>query len=306
MRRRTVDPDPGLVAARPWRISKFRAINSDGTLLWPDHNRIETYQHLVASGSSALFNAVYQQDPSGLAGAVFRPEWYREFCFSNYTETVPDPERGRMRTLNAEQLLKNGYVHKVVEEPDKLIALQAHDLALSQKQVADYYVRCNVLCDRNGGFYVIDVYQAKLSDLEMIRDIGTATSRKPKVRAIGIESNNFQRLLTLQAKREFRFLPLIELDPAGLDKVTRAQPLAAHFERGQVYLLHNAPWNTRVKYELQAFPGGVKDDQVDAMSYAFELATKYGFGFGARDATNLQRSLQEEARPQVPLNSVWR
>lgn len=306
MVRRTVDPDPSVAKGRPWRICKFRAINADGTLLWPDHNDLRSYQNLVASGSSALFNSVYQQDPSGLAGAVFRPEWWREFCFADYTETVPDAEGMRTRTLNAAQLLANGFVQRVVENPAQLIPLQAHDLALSQKQVADFYARSNVLCERTGDFFVIDCFQAHLTDLQMLADIGTAAARKPRPRAIGIESNNFQRLLTLQAKREFRMLPLIELDPAGLDKVTRAQPLAAHMERGRVFFLRNAPWAASLRFELQAFPGGVHDDRTDSLSYAFELATKYAFGSGAADALRLQQALRREGRPDEPLGSAFR
>lgn len=53
------------------------------------------------------------------------------------------------------------------------------------------------------------------------------------------------------------------------DKVTRAKPLSAQAEAGNVVLI-KGPWNQKFIEELEAFPEkGVHDDQVDAASDAF-------------------------------------
>jgi predicted phage terminase large subunit-like protein len=61
----------------------------------------------------------------------------------------------------------------------------------------------------------------------------------------------------------------IKADKVTGDKVTRANPMAAQAQAGNVKLLR-APWNEGYLRELHAFPtDGVPDDQVDASSGAF-------------------------------------
>jgi predicted phage terminase large subunit-like protein len=52
------------------------------------------------------------------------------------------------------------------------------------------------------------------------------------------------------------------------DKATRAAPLAAQFEAGNVYLVRGA-WNRAYIDEMCDFPGGKYKDRVDASSGAF-------------------------------------
>ena len=47
-------------------------------------------------------------------------------------------------------------------------------------------------------------------------------------------------------------------------------PVASQANAGNLSLLR-APWNRALLDELAAFPSGAKDDQVDALSRAFEL-----------------------------------
>jgi predicted phage terminase large subunit-like protein len=53
-------------------------------------------------------------------------------------------------------------------------------------------------------------------------------------------------------------------------KATRAAPVASQVEVGNVTLLR-ANWNHAFVEELRDFPFGRKDDQVDALSHAFEM-----------------------------------
>lgn len=56
------------------------------------------------------------------------------------------------------------------------------------------------------------------------------------------------------------------------DKVTRAQPVSAQAEAGNVRLMRGR-WNEAFVQELEAFPEGGHDDQVDAFSGAFAALT---------------------------------
>jgi predicted phage terminase large subunit-like protein len=55
-------------------------------------------------------------------------------------------------------------------------------------------------------------------------------------------------------------------------KETRAMPAASQVNAGNL-ALRRAPWNRAFLEELQDFPDGTKDDQVDALSRAMSLLT---------------------------------
>lgn len=56
--------------------------------------------------------------------------------------------------------------------------------------------------------------------------------------------------------------------PETGDKITRAEPLAAQVNVGNVAMLR-APWNDALIAEMRAFPNAAHDDQIDALSRAF-------------------------------------
>jgi predicted phage terminase large subunit-like protein len=62
----------------------------------------------------------------------------------------------------------------------------------------------------------------------------------------------------------------VESSPETGDKATRAAPVASQVNVGNFHIVR-APWNAAFLDELAAFPGGMKDDQVDALSRAFGM-----------------------------------
>lgn len=60
----------------------------------------------------------------------------------------------------------------------------------------------------------------------------------------------------------------VRAEPETGDKVTRAQPVSAQAEAGNIRIVR-APWNEAFIQELEQFPEGAHDDQVDALSGAF-------------------------------------
>lgn len=66
----------------------------------------------------------------------------------------------------------------------------------------------------------------------------------------------------------------VSSSPESGDKVTRAEPVAAQINVGNVLMLRG-DWNKAFTDELRSFPNGTNDDQVDALSRAFgELMAK--------------------------------
>jgi predicted phage terminase large subunit-like protein len=60
----------------------------------------------------------------------------------------------------------------------------------------------------------------------------------------------------------------VRVETMPKDKVTRAKPVSAQCEAGNVKVLR-APWNKEFFSELESFPEGAHDDQVDVLSGAF-------------------------------------
>lgn len=72
----------------------------------------------------------------------------------------------------------------------------------------------------------------------------------------------------------------VRTSPESGDKETRADPAASQMNVGNICMLE-APWNDSFKAELRVFPNGRFDDQVDALSRAFnELANVGSVSFG--------------------------
>jgi predicted phage terminase large subunit-like protein len=62
----------------------------------------------------------------------------------------------------------------------------------------------------------------------------------------------------------------VKISKPSEDKVTRAKPVSAQVEAGNVYVLR-APWNDAFFTEAENFPEGANDDQIDGLSGAFNL-----------------------------------
>lgn len=296
---RHVEPTDADATGRPWRVTIFRALQPDGTPLWPEHTALSTYQELWESGGGPLFACTFMQDPSALAGDIFKPEWLAYYAHPNQTEDVPSAvEAGRWVTMTAADLLAEGRVQAIIPDLRELVSLQACDLALKKEHVKDrrdpdFYARATVYASRDGMLYVEDVHQARLTETEMIED-ATAAGHRYRCKAIGIETVSFQALVFQRAVRSSH-LPFVELDPGGLDKVVRARALSARYQARAVYHLYGARWLQALESQLLAFPHDSHDDQVDALTYAYELAVQWAPGSFA-EIGRMQEELRKGGR----------
>ena len=126
------------------------------------------------------------------------------------------------------------------------------------------------------------------------RVLSRANEQKPNV--ILIEDVGFGTALIGTLKH--KGLPVIAVRPEG-DKKTRLLREIAKFANGQVFLLKTAPGRADVETELFTFPGGRRNDLVDALSQALSYKhvppnlwtptalenydkVLYGSGFGRR------------------------
>jgi predicted phage terminase large subunit-like protein len=275
---------------KAWAVTILRAVNPDGTPIWPEGGGIEDYRRLWQSGGAAMFNAVFQQDPSGLAGEVFHPEWFRYYAPADF---VSKPSRFGEAGLPASELLARGLIQAILPTDEKLGSAQGHDLAISKKEAADYYARVNMLSSRAGDLYVQDAYQDRLTTKKMLYDMADAAHRRFKAKVVGVPEEVLEdALLELAAILKVgSLIPWKPIPHEGLDKVTRARPLAAKYENGQVYHLYGARWLSWFEPQMTAFPGGAHDDAVDAAAVCHEAISAFRPGDWAKAA-----ALMEEIR----------
>jgi predicted phage terminase large subunit-like protein len=125
----------------------------------------------------------------------------------------------------------------------------------------------------SGRFVIADVQRDRLSPAGVVRLLNTTASQDGYECEISIPQDPGQ---AGKAQVESLIMALagynIKSTTESGNKETRANPLAAQAEAGNVDLLVGS-WNDVFLEELCVFPAGAKDDQVDAASRAFnELA----------------------------------
>ncbi len=142
------------------------------------------------------------------------------------------------------------------------------DPALSTKTQADYTVAAAIAITADHRILVLDVVRDRIPSYQVL-DLAEQLRRRWDAADIWIEATAYQAALVQDGQR--RGLPVRPLR-ADKDKITRALPLAAAVEAGRVYLLRGASWLPDLVAELQAFPEGGHDDQVDVLAYGVRLA----------------------------------
>tara|TARA_B100001250_G_scaffold148226_1_gene126985 strand:+ start:6830 stop:8050 length:1221 start_codon:yes stop_codon:yes gene_type:complete len=137
------------------------------------------------------------------------------------------------------------------------------DLATSIQEGADYTVIASFAITPKGKVLVLDVVRERMEAPDIIPRIRQKMAQYD-LQWVGMERAGFQLALIQFAKRDG--LPVKELK-ADKDKVSRAMPLAARMEAGDIFLRQGAPWLVEVERELMSFPVGQHDDIVDALGY---------------------------------------
>jgi predicted phage terminase large subunit-like protein len=221
----------------------------EGEPLWTDDEQygygsklLQLYAQHERSGRLRDWYAQYQGRPRPPEGALFKP--------------------ARMPLIEA---LPDGTA----------IAVRAWNLASSTKSSADYTVGIKLVQVFNHGspfseFWIVtDVQRIRGAPEEVPRLVrGVAEADRAGV-TIWLPQDPAQAGAD-QAESYIKLLSgyAVHAERVSGDKVTRADAAAAQANIGRIGMLR-AAWNAAFIEELAAFPRGVHDDQVDALSLAF-------------------------------------
>lgn len=144
------------------------------------------------------------------------------------------------------------------------------DLAISQKETADYSAIVVVGYDKDSGQrYVLDCVRDRVSFHNVV-DMVKRMADKWQPARINIEAVQYQVAVVQELLRKTS-LPVKSVRP-DKDKVTRFQPLQARYEQGLV--THVRSLMQDFERELLDFPAAEHDDMVDALVYAEQAAVK--------------------------------
>lgn len=171
-------------------------------------------------------------------------------------------------------LFKRSWFQIVEHDPGGLSWHRYWDLAASVKTAADFSASACVALDKaSGDIYIRDVIKMK-EEWPVVRKVIIATAvAEPNVQ-LGIESA-MHGLAAVQELMRLKELVNITLRSIRVDKdkISRALPIASRAEQGKVKLVRGE-WIGDFVDEATSFPHGAHDDQIDAVSGAFQMIAK--------------------------------
>jgi len=224
-----------------------------GEALWQDRFSLKRLLEIKNEIGNYWFNALYQQSPTEEEGNIFKREYFKYFEEEDDFYVLNDVDRKRYKKYDC-------------------ITFQTIDLAISEKESADYTVIGTFTVTPKKDLLVLDIYRARI-DMPKQRQVIQDLYYKWKPAYIGIENQSYQMAL-IQELRQMGF-PVKELKAIG-DKTARALSISTRYGAGTVYHKRGASWINNLEEELLQFPHGEHDDQVDVLSYAGLEVVKMG------------------------------
>ncbi len=233
-----------------------------GDLLFPAKLDRETLDRMRREMGTAIFNCQYQQNPIAPDGSPLRWEWFGTF----------------------DEVLPRHHYHLVV---------QSWDTGTSSDPRSDYSV------GTTWGFlpphwHLLDLWRGQLDYPELKSKVLTLVGQwDPETVLIEDAATGrplFQELFQ-DDKRFNRVTP-------DKDKEIRFNAACAPVEAGKVCLPADSPWLATFKRELQSFPRGRNDDQVDSFSQFLNWSKGNGFyrALGREHPINVARREQNQTR----------
>lgn len=219
-----------------WDVLKVPALDANDKSFWPEQFTNDSLLRMSTS-NSYVFAGQYMQEPAPIGGGIFKSKWWQ------YYDIEPDFE---YRMIYADTAQKTG------EENDYSV-LQCW--GIKSKKV-----------------YLVDQVRGKWEAPQLLT---TAVAFYNKHKAA---SNSNLRAMKIEDKASGTGL-IQQMRQKGLvvqgiqrskDKVTRGYDASPQVEVGNVFLPSLAPFLSDLIYELELFPNGKHDDQVDPLIDAID------------------------------------
>lgn len=220
-----------------WEVVSLSAISEDGLPLWPAKHKIEQLR-AMEKANPYVFAGQYMQRPAPLGGGEFMPDKIET------VEVLPADVRW----------------------------VRAWDLAGTDNG-GDWTAGALLGVTPGQQYVIADMVRVQEGPGAVEQTLKNTASRDSKTITISIPQDPGQA-----GKAQIRHLVhllagySVRAKPVSGDKVMRARPLAAQVNAGNVVMLRG-DWNAALHHEMRNFPNGANDDQIDALSLAFDELT---------------------------------
>lgn len=226
-----------------WEVYNYRAECEDeatdilgrkiGEFLWPE--KFDKSHYLEAKITSPHWWAsMYQQNPRILGGNLIKTDKI------NITDVIPTG----------------------------LKLVRYWDLAVTDKTKSDFTAGCLGGIAQNGDFYVLHMAHIKKSWGEAKQFI-VDLAKEEKI-PIVVEGNGTLRVACDELKNSLAGFCQVHTKITQGDKIVNSTGWQSLVETGKFYIKRGA-WNSELISEIADFPKGAHDDQVDAVSGAYNF-----------------------------------
>ena len=233
-----------------WKSIKWRAHNSDfSALLWSERFNKEFFEQkredFLRQGIPDVYSQEYLNEPIDEAVS-----YYKKGDFL-------------LRTKDDEKLRLNYYI--------------TADLAISEKETADWSAFVVGGVDENKKLHVVNVIRERLDGREIV-DLILALHRTYEPLAFGIEEMQVSKaigpFLREEMMRQNTYPTLVPMKHMNKDKLMRGRSIQARMRAKAVKFDGEADWFPTFQDELLKFPRAKNDDQADAFAYLGLLVDK--------------------------------
>lgn len=256
-----------------------------GTPLCPQRmSRTDLLAELDSAEGRFWFNAQYQGIPKVDGGGIIGDS------FHSY-QILPGPRGQEVYHLDTGEQIP----------AFKCMRFATVDLAATTKTSSDYTVFAvwDVTPGPDRKLLLRAQFRLKVESSEHVKLVENWDKRfSPKF--VGVEDRTFGTTLiqNLRKRRTVRVRPL----PADTDKVTRALQFGFLVGDELVYLPEHAEWLQGWLDEMEAFPNGSHDDQVDCAAYAaveFERIPKTAKSEGEQHHASLEDKVRQRVDKRI-------
>ena len=241
-----------------WELLNFPALSEDkekdllhrpeDTALWEDQYSTEYLKKRRKELSAKAWNSLYMGSPNIEEGNQFKSTYFRYFRENDDRNAF---------------ILERPEGKKVVLK-ERCVCFQTVDSSFKVKTRNDYTVISTWYLTPNNDLLLYDVYRDKISVPDLWATLSNVMDRFNPSKVF-VEDRASGTGLIQTAKREGR--PVIPI-PAESDKITRSFNISTFYENRAVYHKAETSWAADYEDELNTFPEGTNDDQVDTASIA--------------------------------------
>jgi predicted phage terminase large subunit-like protein len=207
-----------------------------GQPLWKEKYPLEKLEVRKLEVGTREWEAQYQQRPSPLEGGMFKREWWRFYEYEPYCDSV----------------------------------IMTWDMAFKDASESSYVVGQVWGC-KGANRYLLDQFRGQVDFLSTIRAFRQMCEKWPTATAKLVEDKaNGPAIISVLKDKISGIIPIT---PKG-DKELRALSIVPLVEAGNVFLPRGKSFSEELIEEAAAFPTGVHDDQIDAMSQGLNYLNK--------------------------------